>query len=778
MTLLRLIQRRLSTYGHRTAGAKKMRKLAFSAAGYALALIFAHYVLPGGWLPFCALAAAVLSLAGLLLKGRARCAAVIALLSAAVGFFWSWGHWQLFILPADSLAGSTQTVRAVAMDYTERYGTYSKTQMLLSQDGLPRASILVYDYTGGSMDLKPGDEAELELKFITALESSGAETDSYTSKGVYVRAYLKGECIVTGRSALRLLLFPKFIAKAVKDQVSACYPGDVSPLIKALLTGDKLEIYADTNVYSCLQTAGLSHVIAVSGMHVAFLMGALRLVTGRRRRTAAIGVPLILVFMAMAGFTPSVVRAGIMQILLLLAPLLRRESDPVTGLSAALLLILLINPEAIGSVSLQLSFAAMAGITLLSQRIYSWAAGTHVLEKSRLLKGAAGVVSSTIGALVFTVPLTALHFGYVPLYSVLTNILCLWAVSASFVLGYIVCLLGLIWHPLGVGAAWCAAWLARYVILVVRLIARLPYAALYTENNYIAWWITFVYAVFIVAYIGKGGKKLRPILPICACVITLAAVTLIFFDTPGGLTVTAVDVGQGQSIVVLQDNSAVMIDCGGMNTDENAGDSAAAYLMGQGKRRVDLLVLTHLHADHVNGVAKLMSQIQVERIAMPENADDAGYTDDIIALADKYGAELYYVTENMDVSLGGLDLTLYAPLGTADANERGLIILGAYEDFEFLVTGDVDSSTESLLTSFYELPDIELLVVGHHGSKYSTGVQLLDETTPDAAFISVGYNTYGHPAESVLERLEQYGIEVYRTDLDGTISLTVGKQNG
>jgi competence protein ComEC len=163
---------------------------------------------------------------------------------------------------------------------------------------------------------------------------------------------------------------------------------------------------------------------------------------------------------------------------------------------------------------------------------------------------------------------------------------------------------------------------------------------------------------------------------------------------------------------------------------------------------------------------------------MPEDADDAGYTEKIERLAEQYGARLYYITENTDVQLGTLDLTLYAPLGNADANERGLMILGAYDDFEFLVTGDADSSTESLLTTFYDLPDIELLVVGHHGSKYSTGTALLEETTPDVAFISVGYNTYGHPTQEVLSRLEERGIEVYRTDEDGNISLTVGKVNG
>ncbi len=758
-----------------------MRRLFAVAAGYTAALVLAHYVLPLPRLLQAAAFAAVLSVFCLLFRHhRAGLCALAVLLSAAVGFAWTRAHYEICVSPADELAGETVTVCAMALDYTSVYGDgYGANELLLCRDGLPRTRVLVYDYTDEPLILSPGDIINAELKFTSALERGGEATDYYSSRGVYLRASLREHRELTGRWSGSFILFPRTVARAIREQALKLFPTDVAPLAQALITGEKSELNLDVRTSSAIKTAGLSHVIVVSGMHLAFLLGALRLITGRRRAAAAIGMPLIVVFMAVTGFTPSAVRAGIMQLLLLLAPLLRRENDPVTSLSAAALLLLLVNPQAIGSLSLQLSFSAMAGIMLVTPRVYAWLMRAEKIRKSRFLRGMAGTVSSTIGALLLTTPLTALSFGYVPMYSLLTNLLCMWAMSLCFVAGCAACVLGLVWPPLGAAIAWLTAWPLRYVVFGVRFVARLPCAALYTRGNLAAWWLVFVYVVFALSYLAKGRRPFRPVLPLCACVVALAAVTLLQVPLrEQGMTVTALDVGQGQCIAVEQESSVMLIDCGGLNTMGNAGDTACAWLGAQGRRRVDLLVLTHLHADHANGVETLLSRMDVACLAMPEDADDAGYTENIVALCAELGTELLYIRQDTSIRLGELDATLFAPLGSAGANERGLIFLGAYGDFEFLVTGDADASTERILTKLYELPDIELLVAGHHGSRYSTGVELLDDCRPDMAFISVGYNSYGHPSGEVLERLTQYGVEVRRTDLEGNISITVGKSDG
>jgi competence protein ComEC len=131
------------------------------------------------------------------------------------------------------------------------------------------------------------------------------------------------------------------------------------------------------------------------------------------------------------------------------------------------------------------------------------------------------------------------------------------------------------------------------------------------------------------------------------------------------------------------------------------------------------------------------------------------------------------ITEQQSLSFGKAELTLYPPLGQGTSNEAGLFVLCSAGEFDALITGDADDFVERMLVKYCDLPDIELLMAGHHGSKHSTGQSLLDALRPELAVISVGYNSYGHPSEETLERLETSGAKIYRTDENGTVTIGV-----
>lgn len=759
-----------------------MRKLATVGLSYSAAVFLAHYLLPQAWLPYFAAGVAALAAGGFFLKGDARLRVVLIALPSAVGLIWSFAFTNLFIVSADELSEEDVSITATVLDYSTDYENVSYVYVRVSLDGMPTTKARLASYNGDFSELRPGDIIEATVRMSSSAKRYDMETDMYTSSGTFLTGSIRGAVEVTGRSSFAFMYFPKEITKALRDTIDECMPGDVSGFLKALLTGDKSDIYADAELGSAMSAAGLMHVVAISGMHVAFLISFVRLITGRRRAAAAIAIPLILIFIPMTGGSASVIRAGFMQICLLMAPLLRRESDGVTSLFAVLMLLLLQNPAAAGSVGLQLSFAAMAGIVLITPRVHDWsmhfADGRKLADgkfASRAVRFVSSSLSSTIGALVFTTPLVALHFGYISLYSVLTNLLTLWAVSLCFTLGYAVCILGLIWQVLGASAGWVLAWPLRYVILVVKLIAKLPYAAIYTTNNLASWWLVFTYVVFSLGYIFKGKAPFRPAMPLGLSVCALCTVLFLSSWTYSqGLTLTAVDVGQGASLAVFSGNDTVLIDCGGKGEPERAGVSVANYLLGKGRSSVDLLVLTHLHSDHTNGVAELMSRMEVKRIAMPYGVeDDDGMLPEILEAALKYDAELLFIEEDSLVRLGVLELQLFAPIGAVGANERGLIILGAANGFDFLVTGDAGSEIERRLLFRNDIPELELLVAGHHGSGYSSCKELLAIASPEVALISVGHNSYGHPAPDTLQRLHAAGVETYRTDLAGNITIRV-----
>lgn len=767
----------------REAAEYGVRLLLPAAAGYAAALLLAHYLLPEALLPTAALAALVLCLPAALWKRR-RLTCFLVLIAAAVGFLWYRGYGLLFAAPAEAFVGEERMVTVKVTDYPDLCGDYSRVTVRSVDAAVPHVRMLVYDYDAGMGELRPGDLLEMPLKLTSALRRYGEETDAYRADGIFLRGYLKGGYRAIGRAKAAWLYAPKTLAHILQEQALRCFPADVAPLMKALLTGDKQEYYADDALSTAMQTAGLSHVVAVSGMHVSFLIAALGLLTRSRRRTALFGVPLVVVFMAMIGFTPSVTRAGVMQCMLLLAPLLRRENDPPTSLAAAGLLLLVINPFAIGSAGLQLSFAAMAGLLLCAQPVYEWLypAGKDGAQKKGLPAGAArsvcSVAAASAGAMVFTTPIAAWRFGFVPLYGIFANLLCLWAVSGAFLLGWPVCLLGLLRPAWGAAVGWLVGWLPRWVLFIARLIARLPYAALFMGTAAARWWLLSVYVLFGAAYfLRRKGRPFRPLLPLLASLAGL--VLALWLGTPrlpGALELAAIDVGQGQAFAALTKNGTVLIDCGSTGSAVNAGDAAADYLQSYGRRRVDLLILTHFHADHANGVRRLMSRTDVGMLAYPTDCEAGVYMDDILAACAAEGVELLPIRGDTTLAVDGLELKLFAPLGEGDVNEHGLMIRGDWGDFEFLVTGDAGAEAEKALCAGNDLGDLELLVVGHHGSRYSTCDELLEEITPEVAFISVGAgNDYGHPTAEVLRRLSDHGITVYRTDLDGTVSLSLGE---
>ena len=174
-----------------------------------------------------------------------------------------------------------------------------------------------------------------------------------------------------------------------------------------------------------------------------------------------------------------------------------------------------------------------------------------------------------------------------------------------------------------------------------------------------------------------------------------------------------------------------------------------------------------------------MSRVKVDRLVIPAEYEENEYSEAILDACGEYGTAVYPISENTRFTTDGVTYTVYAPLGVGDPNESCLLIFGDCGNYEFLVTGDASGSVERRLVSFYELGDIELFIAGHHGAASSTTAALLDTVTPDTVFVSAGAgNSYGHPADSVLERLAERNIDIYRTDLDGTVAVTVVRDDG
>lgn len=617
----------------------------------------------------------------------------------------------------------------------------------------------------------------------TAQWQSAAHFDSddvthFNARGVYALLYGREDVRLSAGDGDALRWLPQRAGKAFREKVAAIWDDPrVSGFLTAELTGDKSAM--DDGDYLAMQETGLAHLFAVSGLHCAFLVTLLALLISRRQRLlCAVTIPLLLFYMVMVGMSPSVVRACIMQIFLLIAPLFRRGSDPLTSLAAALLLILLCNPFAAASVSLQLSFSATLGMVLLSPRLYKLLTGWYK-GKCRPLRTAlcfvAANLSATLSAVVFTAPLTAWYFRIFVLVAPLSSLLAVPAAGWSFMAAFVTVLLGFVWLPLASLLGWISWALVRYILWIANGMMSWRYHAVYFTNPYLVYWLLFLYAAFIGCAVTPDGKR-KYLLASALSVLTLTAAIWVNRQDYqyGVLTALTLDVGQGESVILTSGGETALVDCGSSNSYKDPGGLAADTLHSMGVRELSAVVVTHYHADHTNGLYEVLRRIPVQTIYLPDIEDEYGVRERLVSLAEEKGAQVTYVTKEMADTLGDTVLTIYPPVQSGgDLNELGLTALASAGDFDLLITGDMSGSTEKKLVETYALPDIEVLVVSHHGSRYSSNIRFLKSVTPEAAVISVGDNNYGHPSEETLQRLLAVGADIWRTDQQGTIRITV-----
>lgn len=691
-----------------------------------------------------------------------RCA--LMCLGAAVGLAW-YGIYRWAYLDA-ALSCDEQTFQLTAMctdhGYETDYGT--AVDALVYLDGKPYRVKL---YLNGLLELSPGDYLRGDFQLRVTTPGGAKDATYHRGTGIFLLCYQRSDTRLAPAEKVPWYLYPAQLRRQVLTLLGDIFPTDTVGFARALLMGDRTGTDYETN--TAFKLSGISHIIAVSGLHVSIAFSLIHMLCLKRRLpTVIFGAGGVLLFAAVAGFTPSVTRACIMQILMLLAMLVDREYDGPTELAFSALVMMVVDPLVITSVSFQLSIGCVAGIFLFRERISVWLRERLGCGKkihfNKLKYWFAGSVSVTLSAMALTTPLSAYYFGAVSLVGVLTNLLVLWVVTVVFYGLILTCAIGAVAPGVGAFAARALSPLIRYVLAVSKLLAKFPLAAVYTRSVYIVWWIVLVYVLLSIFLLQKNRKPGR--LLGCGCVgLCLALAASWLEPMMDQCRMTILDVGQGQSIILQSEGKAYLVDCGG-SYDEDAADLAAETLMSQGVFRLDGVILTHFDRDHSGGLAYLMTRMKTDALIMPDADDPNGVGQMLGELTD---GTVLFIRENIVLEFGDTKITVFAPAITNSSNESSLAVLFQAGKCDILITGDRSEFGERMLLREMELPELEVLVAGHHGSKSSTCEELLDVTHPSVVAISVGQNSYGHPADELLERLEQYGCMVCRTDRDGNI---------
>lgn len=739
-----------------------MRILMWFAIGFAAACVIAVYLLAPAflWIPACV--CIVLSAALFFWKPKILKIAAVIVLGCAVAFAWTWGYFQLFLQPVMELDGQKLQSEITVSDYSYETDHGIGVDGKLSYNG---KQYRVRTYLNDVEPLVPGDRIKGEFSVRYRAYGLEGESTYLQGEGIFLTASVKSYTIEKAERD-NMGSFPVRLRQQILQLLDRVFPEDTAGFAKALLLGDTSGLSYELS--SAFSVSGIRHVVAVSGLHVSILFSVIYALCGRQRHlTAVIGIPLLILFAAVAGFTPSIVRACVMQVLIILSMLFGKEYDGPTSLGFSVLVLLAVNPLTVTSVGFQLSVACLVGILAfapgMNQYLLKCKGITDAKGKGLRQKIARTVLTSisiSISVWVVTAPLCAIYFGSVSVVSPITNLLTIWMVTFVFYMIMFACVMGAIWLPLGAAVGWLASWPILLIQWIADAISRVPFAAVYTSSIYIVMWLVFCYVLIGVFVL----MKYRKLLLVISCMIIGLALSITAScveERLESVSMTVLDVGQGQCIILKSQGRHYMVDCGG----DEAADAAIEYLHSSGVFYLDALILTHYDDDHASGAPDLLTRIPAGKVYLPQIDPDNRIRAELESACSE---RIYWVSDALEVTWA--DMTLVCGTEENKDNESGICVLFQPENYDILITGDRSASGERALMERVQLPQIDILVAGHHGSASATGIDLLEATRPGLVVISVGAdNPYGHPADALMERLELFGCRVMRTDLQGTI---------
>jgi competence protein ComEC len=582
----------------------------------------------------------------------------------------------------------------------------------------------------------------------------------------------------------------------------------------------------DRDLAAAFTTAGASHVVAISGWNIAIVASTLGAIAGglRRRRRAVLTALAIVVYVVFVGPSPSVVRAGAMAGVALFARELGRPGTAAAALGLACSVLLLIDPSYVGDAGFRLSVLATAGILAWGTSMTARLAGP---DPGRVRRWVAEVLGVSFAAQAATTPIVLLEFGRLSLVAPLVNLIVVPLVPPAMATGALALVVGVVAGfgvpPIVATLVGLPAWvLYAAMVTVVRIGAGLPLASLTLDPP----WDVACAAMSLVLILAaarwgdrmpawlrravRGGHPYAPRptpaahrgaaqarhgsasahsrtsrLAALALVAATIGLVLVVAHRPDGIVrVTVLDVGQGDGILVESGRGGRMVVDGG--PDPNRLLLALDERLPPWDRRIDILVLTHPHEDHVAGLAAILARYRVGRVYEPGMLGPGpGYR----AWADVFandGPPHGRLSTGDQVTLDQIHfrvlwpdanrVPLKPPDGGTSINNVSIVLLGEFDQHRFLLAGDVEEGVDPELLA-RGLPTVDLLKVAHHGSRTATSEAFLEAVRPRVAAVSAGAgNPYGHPAPSTIERLRAIARETYRTDTDGSVEVAFDGQ--
>ena len=674
-----------------------------------------------------------------------------------------------------------------------------------------------YLYMTTKKNLEYGEVLEIQGNF-----SEPSETRNY--KGFNYKEYLKTLKIYGTIRAEQvkkidihkgILYYTNKLHLKIKDNLEKTYNSNTMPIVLGVLLGDTSEIDEETR--EDFSQSSISHVLAVSGLHVSYIIYLSEKSTQGifgQRKSRIIEILILFIYMAITGFSISVIRSVIMAALMCTAFLVYRKSDTLNNISISAIIILFMNPYNLFSTSFQFTYAGTIGVVFFRPIIESFIMNIKI--KSPWLKekytnfcikhnSFIEEIAVAISAKFMTIPIIITKYNFISLSFIVTNILVGIIIGPLVIGGIIQILVTFLSLKIGIEIAK----IVQIPILALLLISKIGTKFLITNFKVITpdiWQIVIYYFIIYIVYYRHKIKRIRKysfnqkiILKISKkvysnrkviikVIIIILISSIIIKKIPGDLKIYFVDVGQGDCCLIeTPQHQKILIDGGGQKNFDVGKNTLLPYLFNRKILELDYCIISHFDQDHCGGILYILEQIKVKNVIIGKQYEESTNYNKFQEIIKRQDIKVKVVEAGMRIDI---ERNLYFDVLWPDSkkmisdnaiNNNSLVCKLYYNKFSMLFTGDIEEMAEKAILSKYtnnaSILKSTILKIAHHGSKTSSIEKILDVVSPEYAFIGVGENnTFGHPSNVTIKNLEKRKIKIYRTDKMGEICIKITKK--
>lgn len=666
--------------------------------------------------------------------------------------------------------------------------------------------VYLYLDVNKNINLRYGDLISIQGEYISpskATNYNGFDYSKYLKTlKIYGTIKVNKIGIISKNTNNILFRISNNIFLKIKETVQENLPEEKANLLLGILVGYKNEI--PENIQEDFRQSNISHILAVSGLHVSYIILTVTNIFERlkgKRKARIITIFFIIIYMFITNFTPSVVRAGAMGIISILAKLTYNKNDTYTSINISLLLLLIYNPYLITTAGVLLSYGGTIGIIIFQKNILYVL--KEIREKSKILSNKANsslvkilnylqdTIAVSFSAQLVIGPIVARIFNTVSLSFFITNFFISIIIGPIIILGFLFIVFNLliskniIFSGIQIIIKFIIEKLLSFLIYISKLGKSMPLNQIYIPTPEIWKIIIFYIVIFIINILYKISKKKKrttfekrlinwknlikhlirknnkKVITIMI-VVTMLVVTIKIM--PDNLKIYFVDVGQGDcTLVVTPQNKNILIDGGGSKNYDVGKNILLPYLLDRKITKIDYLIITHFDTDHVGGILTILKEIKVQKVIIGKQYENSDNYEEFLKIIKSKNINVKQISNGNKIKLEkDVEIIFLYPekelINENSLNNNSLVFKLNYGKFSMLFTGDIEKVAEEKIIKLYNGTDglkSTVLKVAHHGSKSSTIENFLKEVNPQIALIGVGKNNkFGHPNSNVLKRLE------------------------